>query len=86
MLGKKKQQLAYLKIEWAELKWQIAEAKGSDADLDVKYHYLNDLQYAQFLIDEQIDELEHEIAMFPVRLMLVGFVIFVFGMIVYMAM
>ena len=44
MLGKKKQQLAYLKIEWAELKWQIAEAKGSDADPEMKHHYVNDLE------------------------------------------
>jgi len=86
MLGKNKQKIGNLNIEWAELEWQIAEVKGSDMDPDIKCHYLNDLQYSQFLIEEQIDELEHELGMFPLKLILVGFVIFVTGMIVYMAM
>lgn len=84
MLGKKKQQLAYLKIEWAELEWEIAEAKVSNTDPEMKHHYVNDLEYSQFLIDQQIDELEHELAMFPLRFMLGGFVIFVIGMVIYM--
>ena len=77
MLGKeKKQQLAYLKIEWAELEWEIAETKGSYADPDVKSYHLGELQCAQLAIEEQIDALEHELRMLPLKLMLGGFVIF----------
>jgi hypothetical protein len=84
MLGKNKQKIAYLKIEWAELEWQIAEAKGSKADPEMKYHYINDLEYSQFLIDQQIDELEREDRIAPLKIMLVGFIIFVLGMTIYM--
>ncbi len=84
MLGKKKQQLAYLKIEWAELEWEIAEAKVSNADPEMRYLYVNDLQYKQCLIEEQMDKLEDELRTFPLKVMTVGFVIFVIGMFVYM--
>jgi hypothetical protein len=84
MLGKKKQQLGNLKIQWAELEWEIAEAKGSDIDPDVKYHHVNDLEYTQYLLEQQIDELEDELGMIPLKLMLGGFIIFVLGMIIYM--
>lgn len=84
MLGKKKQQLGNLKIQWAELEWEIAEAKGSDLDPDVKYHHVNDLEYTQYLLEQQIDELEHQVAMIPLQLMLGGFVIFVLAMTIYM--
>jgi hypothetical protein len=84
MLGKKKQQLGDLKIQWAELEWEIAEAKGSDIDPDVKYHHVNDLEYTQYLLEQQIDELEDELGMIPLKLMLGGFIIFVLGMIIYM--
>jgi hypothetical protein len=84
MLGKKKQQLAYLKIEWAELEWEIAEAKVSNADPEMRYLYVNDLQYKQCLIEEQMDKLEDELRTFPLKVMTVGFIIFVIGMFVYM--
>jgi len=84
MLGKKKQQLGDLKIQWAELEWEIAEAKVSDADPGVKSYHLNELQCVQVSIEEEIDKLEHEIAMLPLKLMLGGFVIFVIGMVIYM--
>jgi hypothetical protein len=84
MLGKKKQQLGNLKIQWAELEWEIAETQGSDVDPDMKYHHINDLQYAQYLLEQEIDDLEHELAMIPLKLMLGGFVIFVIGMTIYM--
>jgi hypothetical protein len=84
MLGKKKQQLGDLKIQWAELEWEIAEAKVSDADPDVKSYHLGELQCVQMSIEQEIDDLEHEIAMIPLKLMLVGFVIFVIGMTIYM--
>lgn len=84
MLGEKRQQLGNLKIQWAELEWEIAEAKGSDLDPDIKYHHINDLEYTKYLLEQQIDELEHQVAMIPLKLMLGGFVIFVLGMIIYM--
>jgi hypothetical protein len=84
MLGKKKQQLAYLKIEWAELEWEIAEAKVSDTDPDVKSYHLGELQCMQMAIEEEIDALEHELGMIPLKLMLGGFIIFVIGMVIYM--
>jgi hypothetical protein len=84
MLGKKKQQLAYLKIEWAELEWEIAEAKVSNTDPEMRYLYVNDLQYKQCLIEEQMDKLEDELRTFPLKVMTVGFIIFVIGMFVYM--
>ena len=84
MLGKKKQQLGNLKIQWAELEWEIAEVRGSNADPEMKSHHLNDLEYTQYLLEQQIDELEHELGMLPLKLMLGGFVIFVIGMTIYM--
>jgi hypothetical protein len=84
MLGKKKQQLAYLEIQWAELEWEMAEVKGSNADPDEKSYHLGELQCMQMSIEEEIEALEDEIAMFPLKLMLGGFVIFVIGMTIYM--
>lgn len=84
MLGKKKQQLAYLEIQWTELEWEMAEVKGSNADPDEKSYHLGELQCMQMSIEEEIEALEDEIAMFPLKLMLGGFVIFVIGMTIYM--
>jgi hypothetical protein len=84
MLGKKKQQLAYLEIQWTELEWEIAEVKGSDADPDMKSYHLGELQCMQMAIEEEIEALEHELAMLPLKLMLGGFIIFVIGMTIYM--
>jgi hypothetical protein len=83
MLGKKKQQLAYLKIEWAELEWEIAETKGSDTDPDVKSYHLGELQCMQMAIEEEIDALEHELGMLPLKLMLGGFIIFATSLLIY---
>jgi hypothetical protein len=84
MLGKKKQQLAYLEIQWTELEWEMAEVKGSDADPDMKSYHLGELQCMQMAIEEEIEALEHDLAMIPLKLMLGGFVIFVIGMTIYM--
>jgi hypothetical protein len=84
MLGKKKQQLAYLEIQWTELEWEIAEVKGSDADPDMKSYHLGELQCMQMAIEEEIEALEHDLAMLPLKLMLGGFIIFVIGMTIYM--
>jgi hypothetical protein len=83
MLGKKKQQLGDLKIQWAELEWEIAEAKVSDVDPEMKYHYINDLQYKQYLIEEEIDKLEEDLGIFPLKAMTVGFIIFAVLLFIY---
>ena len=80
MKRSRKQQIGDLNVLWAEKEWDIAEVRGSD----MKAHYLNDLEYAKLQIEEEIDRLEHEQAMLPLQLMLVGFVIFVIGMTIYM--
>ena len=83
MLGKKKQQLAYLEIQWTELEWEMAEVKGSNADPDVKSYHLGELQCMQMSIEEEIEALEHDIAMLPLKLMLVGFIVFTVGLFIY---
>jgi hypothetical protein len=83
MLGKKKQQLAYLEIQWTELEWEMAEVKGSNADPDVKSYHLGELQCMQMSIEEEIEALKHDIAMLPLKLMLVGFIVFTVGLFIY---
>lgn len=84
MKRSRKQQIGDLNVLWAEKEWDIAEVHGSNMDPDMKAHYLSDLQYEKLQIEEEIDRLEHEQAMLPLQLMLVGFVIFVIGMTIYM--
>lgn len=84
MLGKQKQRLKQLEEKRNSFRWDIEEIRNSDMDPDRKAIYLNDAQYEYYIIDLEIEFLEHQIAMFPLKLMLGGFVIFVIGMIVYM--
>ena len=58
--------------------------KGSDADPDMKSYHLGELQCMQMAIEEEIEALEHDLAMLPLKLMLGGFIIFVIGMTIYM--
>ena len=83
MAQSRKKQIRDLKEKWNKLEWDIAEAMGSSADPDMKGHYISDLQYAQFIITDKIEELEHEQGMLPLQLMLAGFIIFVVGMFIY---
>ena len=84
MKKSRKQHIGDLNALWAEKEWEIAEVRGSEMDPDVKAHYLSDLQYEQYCIEERIDDLEHAQAMFPLQLMLAGFIIFVICMFIYM--
>ena len=84
MKRSRKQQIGDLKVLWAEKEWEIAEVFGSKMDPDIKAHYLSYLQYEQYCIEQKIDYLEHEVAMFPLQLMLAGFIIFVICMFIYM--
>jgi len=86
MLGKKiKQQIKDLNIQWDHLEWEIADVYNSNADPDIKTYHVSELLCVQDSIELEIANLEHELAMIPLRVMLGGFVIFVIGMIVYMA-
>jgi hypothetical protein len=84
MLGKQKQRLKELEAKEASFRWDMEEIKHADLDPDRKAIYMNDVQYEHYMIEQEIEALEHEIAMFPLRLMLGGFVIFVIGMTIYM--
>ena len=79
----RKQQIGDLNVLWAEKEWEIAEAKGSAMDPDIKAQYLNDLEYEQYCIEEEIDRLEHEQGMFPLKLMFACFVIFALVLVLY---
>jgi hypothetical protein len=84
MLGKKQQQIKELKRDLESLQWEMYDVHTSTADPDMKSYHLGELQCIQMSIEEEIEALEHDIAMFPLKLMLGGFVIFVIGMTIYM--
>jgi uncharacterized membrane protein len=83
MKRSRKQQIGDLNVLWTEKEWEIAEVYASKMDPDIKVHYLSDLQYEQYCIEQRIDDLEHEQAMLPLQLMLAGFIIFVISMLIY---
>lgn len=85
MRKSRKLEIKDLNVLWIEKEWEIAEVHASKMDPDIKAHYLSDLQYEQYFIRQRIDDLEHEQAMFPLQLMLAGFIIFVICMFIYMA-
>jgi hypothetical protein len=84
MLGKQKQRLEDLKHKRDSFRWDIEEIKHSDMDPDRKAMYLNDVEYNYYMLDLEIESIEHELGMLPLKLMLVGFVIFVIAMFLYM--
>jgi hypothetical protein len=84
MLGKQKERLKELEKKRNSYRWDIEEIRHADMDIDRKIIYLNDAECQYYMIDLEIEALEHEIAMFPLKLMLAGFVIFVIGMFIYM--
>jgi len=83
MLGKKKQQIRDLKHDLEALQWDMYEVQGSTADPDMKSYHLGELQCIQMAIEEEIESLEYDIAMFPLRLMLGGFIVCTVGLFVY---
>lgn len=85
MLGNKlKQQIKELKHEHQSLEWEMAEVYNSTADPDMMMYHLGELQCMQLAVEEEIESLEHELAMIPLKLMLGGFVVIVIGMIIFM--
>jgi hypothetical protein len=83
MLGKKRQQIRDLKHELEALQWDMYEVQASTADPDMKSYHLGELQCIQMAIEEEIESLEHDIAMFPLKLMLGGFIVFTVGLFIY---
>lgn len=84
MLGKHKKRLKELKARAASFKWDIEEIKFSDMDPMNKAIWISDAEYEHLNMLLEIDELEHYIAMFPLKLMFAGFTIFVIAMTIYM--
>jgi hypothetical protein len=84
MLEKQKQRLQELETKRTSFRWDIEEIKHADMDPDRKAIYLNDAQCSHYMIEQEIKAIEHELAMFPLKLMLGGFIIFVIGMVIYM--
>ena len=67
-------------------RWEEAEIQSSTMDPDMKVIYLNDVQYTEYCIEQEIDKLEHEIKMLPLKAMLYGFTIFALGLLIYRLM
>jgi hypothetical protein len=83
MLRSRKQQIEKLQDQLYSLKWEKADIHGSNMDPDMKAIYLNDVEYKEYNIQQELDELEFEGNMEPLRLMLAGFVIFAIGLLLY---
>ncbi len=83
MLGKTRRQIRDLKYELEALQWDMYEVQASTADPDMKSYHLGELQCVQMAIEEEIESLEHDIAIFPLKLMLGGFIVFTVGLFIY---
>lgn len=83
MKRSRKAQIEKLLQQKESCRWDIAEIHNSDMDPDMKAIYLNDVQYKQHCIEEEIERLEEEEAMFPLKLMLAGFIVSVVLMFIY---
>lgn len=83
MKRSRKQQIEKLLQQKESCRWDIAEIHSSDIDPDMKAIYLNDVQYTEYCIDQEIERLEEEEAMFPLKLMLAGFIVSVVLMCIY---
>jgi predicted transcriptional regulator len=83
MKRSRKQQIKELLQRKESCKWETAEIYNSNMDPDMKALYLNDIEYKQYCIEQKIDDLEHEEAMFPLKLMLAGFIIFTLVLVLY---
>ena len=83
MKRSRKQQIERLQNELYALKWDKADIHASKMDPDMKAIYLNDVDYKAYCIQQEIEDLEHEEAMFPLKLMLAGFIIFTLVLVLY---
>ena len=83
MKRSRKQQIEKLQSELYSLKWEKADIHASEMDPDMKAIYLNDVDYKVYCIEQEIEDLEHEEGMFPLKLMLACFVIFAIVLVLY---
>lgn len=83
MLRSRKQQIEKLQDQLYSLKWERADIHASTMDPDRKGIYLNDVDYKEYCIQQELEELEFEQGMLPLKLMLAGFIIFVVGLFIY---
>ena len=83
MKRSRKAQIKKLLQQKESCRWDIAEIHNSHMDPDMKAIYLNDVQYTEYCIDREIERLEEEEAMFPLKLMLAGFIVSVVLMCIY---
>lgn len=83
MRRSRKAQIKELLQKKESCRWEIAEIHNSAIDPDIKALYLNDVQYTEYCIDQEIERLEEEEMMFPLKLMLAGFIVSVVLMCIY---
>lgn len=83
MKRSRKQQIEKLQDQLYSLRWEKADIHASEMDPDMKAIYLNDVDYKAHCIQQEIEDLEHEEGMFPLKLMLACFVIFAIVMVLY---
>lgn len=83
MVRKSKQKIEKLQDQLYSLKWDKADIHASNMDPDMKAIHLNDVEYKEYNIQQELDELEFEGNMQPLRMMLVVFVIFAIGLLLY---
>ena len=83
MKKSRKAEIQKLEKELYSLQWEKVDVHASGIDPDMKAIYLNDIDYKAYCIQQRIDDLEHEEAMFPLKLMLAGFIVSVVLMCIY---
>ena len=83
MRRSRKAQIKKLLQQKESCRWEIAEIHNSAMDPEIKALYLNDVQYTEYCIDQEIERLEEEEMMFPLKLMLAGFIVSVVLMCIY---
>ena len=83
MKRSRKAQIKELLQQKESCRWEAAEIHNSNMDPDMKALYLNDVEYTEYCINQEIERLEEEEAMFPLKLMLAGFIVSVVLMCIY---
>ena len=83
MRRSRKAQIKELLQQKESCRWEEAEIYSSDMDPDMKAIYLNDVDYKAHCIQQEIEDLEHEEGMFPLKLMFACFVIFALVLVLY---
>ena len=83
MKKSRKAEIQKLEKELYSLQWEKVDVHASGIDPDMKAIYLNDIDYKAYCIQQRIDDLEHEEAMFPLKLMFAGFIVSVVLMCIY---